>query len=190
LSRFDFIDTTLPGLKVVQRKPLRDARGFLARFYCAETFAAAGCLATVSQINHTLTHRRGTVRGLHFQYPPHAETKLVSCLHGEVFDVAVDLRPESPTFLRWHAERLSAENQRSLLIPVGFAHGFQTLGEDCEMIYLHSAAYHPEAEGALQALDVRLGIDWPLPVAEMSARDEAHAPLQDGWPGLPGLYAS
>ena len=96
-----------------------------------------------------MTASRGTVRGMHFQHPPHAETKFVSCLRGEVFDVAVDLRNGSPTFLHWHAEILSADNHRTLVIPEGFAHGFQTLSDDCEMLYFHTAAYNPEAEGGL-----------------------------------------
>ena len=111
------------------------------------------------QINHTLTGRRGTVRGMHYQRPPHAETKFISCLRGEVFDVAVDLRHDSPTFLRWHAEVLSAENHRTLVVPEGFAHGFQTLAEDCELLYLHTAAFAADSEGALNANDPRPILD-------------------------------
>ena len=126
------------------------------------------------QVNHTLTAKRGTVRGLHFQCPPYAETKLVNCLRGEVFDVAVDLRQGSPTFLQWHAEILTANNHKTLLIPEGFAHGFQTLTEDCELLYFHTAAYQPSAEGGLNAQDPRLDIDWPTTVTELSARDAAY----------------
>ena len=147
MSRFDFIPTPLTGLMLVQRKAIEDHRGFLSRFYCAEEFRAAGIDKPVAQINHTLTRQRGAVRGLHFQHPPHAETKVVSCLKGEILDVAVDLRRDSPTFLHWHGEILSAANRKSLLIPEGYAHGFQTLAEDCELIYLHTSPYHPESEG-------------------------------------------
>ena len=127
----------------------------------------------IAQINHTLTQAAGTIRGLHFQQAPHDEAKFVSCLSGAVFDVAVDLRPDSPTYLQWHGEVLSADNGRSMMIPGGFAHGFQTLTEDCELIYLHDKPYAPEAEGGLNPLDPRLAIDWPLPVSQMSPRDKA-----------------
>lgn len=188
MSRFDFHDTDLPGLRVIQRKPLLDSRGFLARFYCAESFAEAGIPQSISQINHTLTRQSGTLRGMHFQYPPYAEVKMISCIHGEIFDVAIDLRSESPTFLQWRAEILSGENQRSLLIPQGFAHGFQALTNDCELIYLHTAAYYPQAEGAVNAQDPRLNIEWPLPITEMSVRDSSHPLLPEQWVGIPGLY--
>ena len=153
MSRFDFIPMPLAGLLLVQRKATEDQRGFLSRFYCAEEFGEAGFDKPIAQINHTLTCNKGAVRGLHFQHPPHAEAKLVSCLKGEILDVAVDLRCGSSTFLQWHGEILSAANRKSLLIPEGYAHGFQTLTEDCELIYLHTAAYHPEAEGALNVAD-------------------------------------
>ena len=121
---------------------------------------------------------------MHFQWPPHAEIKLVSCIKGAVFDVAVDVRTGSPTFLQWHAEELSAGNRRAMLIPQGFAHGFQTLEEDSELLYLPSAAYAPDAETALNALDARLSIGWPLPVAERSARDAQHAMINAQFRGL------
>jgi dTDP-4-dehydrorhamnose 3,5-epimerase len=139
---------------------------------------------SIVQINHTITHRKGTVRGLHFQYPPYAETKLVSCLRGEIFDIAVDLRHNSSTFLRWHSARLSAENRQSLLIPEGFAHGFQTLSEDCELIYLHTEAYHPESEGALNVLDPRISISWPLAISELSERDRNHDFIEEEFQGI------
>lgn len=174
MSRFDFITTPLSGLLVVQRKAIEDHRGFLSRFYCAEEFREAGISKPVAQINHTLTRQKGAVRGLHYQYPPHAETKLVSCLKGEVFDVAVDLRRDSPTFLQWYGAILSSVNRKSLLIPEGFAHAFQTLTEDCELIYLHTAAYHTDAEGALNVADPKINIAWPLPINDLSERDRNH----------------
>jgi dTDP-4-dehydrorhamnose 3,5-epimerase len=152
--------------------------------FCAEEFASIGWRNPVAQINHTMTHRRGTVRGMHFQYPPYAERKLISCLQGEIWDVAVDLRRDSSTFLHWHGETLSAGNQRSLLIPEGFAHGFQTLTEDCELIYLHSATYQPEVEGALNPADPELAIAWPHPISEMSERDRQHPPLGPDFQGV------
>jgi dTDP-4-dehydrorhamnose 3,5-epimerase len=184
MSRFDFITTPLSGLKLVQRKAIEDSRGFLSRFYCAEEFAENGINRSIVQINHTLTRKKGAVRGLHFQYPPYAETKLVSCLRGEIWDVALDLRSNSATFLQWYGEILSAANRKSMLIPEGFAHGFQTLTEDCELIYLHTAAYHPEAEGALNVTDPKLGIAWPLTITEISEKDRNHKLIEYEFQGI------
>ena len=184
MSRFTITDTTLPGLKRVERHPLADARGFLARLFCAEELAAAGWHAPVAQINQTYTAKRATVRGMHYQMATHVEMKLVTCLRGKIWDVAVDLRAGSPKFLQWHAEELSAENHRALLIPAGFAHGFQTLSEDCELLYLHSAAYAAQAEAGLQPTDPRLAIDWPHPIADLSQRDAGHPLLNAQFEGL------
>lgn len=183
-ERFDILDTPLPGLRILQRKPLRDARGYLERLYCTQELGSVLSGRAIVQINHTLTVRRGTVRGMHYQQPPHAETKFVSCCRGEVFDVAVDLRRDSPTFLRWHAETLSEGNHRTLLIPEGFAHGFQTLTDNCEMLYFHTAAYAPEAERGLNPRDPGLALTWPLPIADMSERDAAQPPLAAGFRGI------
>lgn len=184
MTRFDYIQTPLPGLKLVQRKGTEDHRGFLSRFYCRDEFEAQGMGQAIAQINHTLTHKKGTVRGLHFQYPPHAEAKLVSCLKGEIFDVAVDLRRASPTFLHWHGEVLSAANRKSLFIPEGYAHGFQALSDDCELIYLHTCAYHPESESALNANDPQLAIAWPQAITEISDRDRSHQLLDSNFHGM------
>ena len=184
MSRFDFISTPLPGLLVVQRKAIADHRGFLSRFYCAEEFCEAGISKPVAQINHALTRLRGAVRGMHFQHPPHAESKMVSCIKGEIYDVAVDLRRDSPTFLQWHGEILSAENHKSLLIPEGFAHGLQALIEDCEVIYLHTAHYHPESEGALNVSDPKLAIVWPLPINDLSERDRRTLFIEQNYRGI------
>ena len=172
-SRFDIHDTPLEGLKLIQRKPIGDNRGYFERFFCTEELQALLLGKRITQINHTLTTKRGTVRGMHFQHPPYAETRFVSCLCGEVFDVAVDLRQGSPTLLHWHAETLSADNHKTLVIPEGFAHGFQTLAGDCEMLYFHTAIYQPGAEGGLNAQDPRLAILWPEAITELSARDAA-----------------
>jgi dTDP-4-dehydrorhamnose 3,5-epimerase len=174
----------MAGLKVVQRKPIRDARGFFSRFFCAEEFSQAGLGSTISQINHSYSRRAGTVRGMHFQMPPHAERKFVSCVRGQVFDVAVDVRRDSSTFLNWYGEVLSSENQRSLLIPEGFAHGFQTMTDDCELLYLVSAAYDPIIEMGLNPTDPLLSIKWPLPVAEMSDKDRNSCMLSPDYNGI------
>lgn len=171
MARFTVRDAALDGLKIIERKRSQDERGWFSRFFCREELALFGRNGGVAQINHALTRVPGTVRGLHFQFAPHAECKLVSCIKGRVFDVAVDLRPQSPTYLKWHGEILSADNCLSMLIPAGFAHGFQTLVPDCELLYLHDVPYAPEVEGGLNALDPDLAIDWPLPVAFLSERD-------------------
>lgn len=183
-ARFDILATPIAGLHVLQRKPIGDDRGYLERLFCADELQALVPGKRIEQVNHTLTASCGTVRGLHFQYPPHAETKFVHCLRGEVFDVAVDLRRGSPTFLHWHAEVLGADNHRTFVIPEGFAHGFQALTDDCEMLYFHTAAYRQDAEGGLHPQDLRLAITWPLPVAGLSSRDAAHPLLEANYAGV------
>lgn len=168
----------------MERRPIKDQRGFFSRFFCAEEFGEAGFSKCIAQINHSHTIKKGAVRGLHFQYPPHAEAKIVSCLRGEVFDVAVDIRKGSPTFLKWHGEILSAVNQRSLLIPEGFAHGFQTLTENCELIYLHSAPFHAEAEGGLHVNDPGIGIAWPIAIMDLSERDRSQPFISHDFEGI------
>lgn len=184
MSRFAVTETGIEGLHVVERQRLGDERGFLSRLFCAEELAAAGWHKPIAQINHTWTRIKGTVRGMHFQRPPHAEMKLVSCVRGAVWDVALDLRAGSPTFLQWHAVELSADNARALLIPEGFAHGFQALSEDCELLYLHSAPYAAQAEGGISATDPALAIEWPLPLALQSERDRAFPRLPEDFTGL------
>lgn len=183
-SRFDLVDTSLCGLIVIQRKTIGDRRGYLERLFCEEELRMLIPGKGIAQINRTLTEKCGTVRGMHFQHPPHAETKFVTCLRGEVYDVAVDLRQGSPTFLHWYAEFLSSENHKSFVIPEGFAHGFQTLTDECEMLYFHTAAYRPDAECALHPQDTRLAIRWPLPVSGLSPRDAAHPWLTDEFVGV------
>lgn len=153
-----------------------DQRGFLERMFCREELESIVGGRTIAQINRTLTYAAGTVRGMHYQYPPYAETKIVSCTKGEVYDVAVDLRRGSGTFLRWHAEVLSENNNKTFVIPEGFAHGFQTLTDNCEMIYFHTAPYSSKAEGVVNVIDPRVAIHWPLPISGQSPRDLS-APL-------------
>jgi dTDP-4-dehydrorhamnose 3,5-epimerase len=183
-DRFEMIDTPILGLKVIRRLPIGDERGKLERLFCAEELGALMGGRKIAQVNHTLTAKAGTVRGMHFQHPPHAELKLVSCLRGEVFDVAVDLRRESPTLLRWHAEVLRPDNQKALLIPEGFAHGVQALSDDCELLYFTTAAYAPAAEGGLHPEDPKLAIRWPRPVTGLSPRDGAHRMLGEDFRGI------
>jgi len=184
MSRFAVDDMPLAGLKRVTRQRIGDQRGFLSRLFCADELAGAGWHRPIAQINHTLTAVRGTVRGMHFQRPPHAEMKLVSCIRGEVWDVVVDLREGSATFLRWHAERLSADSGHALLIPEGFAHGFQALTDDVELLYCHSMPHEPAAEGGLHPMDPVLSIAWPLPAANLSPRDGQHKLMDANFRGL------
>jgi dTDP-4-dehydrorhamnose 3,5-epimerase len=183
MSRFIQKKTPIDGLRVIHRQPIGDSRGFLERLFCQETLGGLTQGKSIRQINHTLTKKKGTVRGLHFQYPPHAEVKIVSCLKGVVWDVAVDLRKDSPTFLQYHAVILSEESFESFFIPEGFAHGFQTLTPDCEMLYFHTADYHSDAEGAINALDRRLDIKWPQAITERSERDLNHVMLPENFTG-------
>jgi dTDP-4-dehydrorhamnose 3,5-epimerase len=171
VSRFSITDLPLAGLKLIERQRIGDRRGFLSRLFCAEELAAASWHKPIAQINHTHTALRGTVRGMHYQHPPHAEMKLVTCIQGEVWDVVVDLRAGSPTFMSCHAEILSADNNRALLIPEGFAHGFQALSDNVSLLYCHSAAHSPNAEATLNVKDPSLAINWPLVIIELSLRD-------------------
>jgi len=184
MSRFGLHSTPIHGLQVIERQPIGDARGYLERLFCQETLSSLLQGKTIRQINRTLTQNKGTVRGLHFQYPPHAETKIVSCIKGQVWDVAVDLRRGSSTFLQHHAVLLSEDNHQSYLIPEGFAHGFQTLSPGCEMLYFHTADYNADAEGALNACDPRLAINWPQTISDRSERDKNHAMLTDDFHGM------
>ena len=179
VERFAVKTSKLAGLQVITRQSIVDARGWFERAYCFDTFAQLGIAKTISQINRSFTVQKGSVRGMHFQTEPFAETKFVSCLKGVVFDVAVDLRANSSTFLQWHGEILSADNQRSLLIPEGFAHGFQTLSADCEMLYAHTQKFDPASSSGINPLDPRLAIDWPLPITEMTEMSDGdrHRPM-------------
>ena len=184
MNNFIFHNTNFEGLTIIERKPKVDHRGFLERQYSFESLNKLMKEKPIRQINHTMTQKEGTVRGLHFQYPPYAETKIVSCLKGKVWDVAVDLRCGSSTYLKYHAVVLSEENRLSYLIPEGFAHGFQSLTPNCEMMYLHTAEYEPTAEGALNALDTRLNIKWPAIISVSSSRDLSHDKLTDDFSGI------
>jgi dTDP-4-dehydrorhamnose 3,5-epimerase len=178
--------TALPlrGLILLARNPVEDARGSLQRLYCSDVLSGLGVNKPIVQINLTKTVRRGAIRGMHFQHPPHAETKIVTCLRGRVFDVAVDLRRNSPSFLQWYGEELSPERSNSLVIPEGFAHGFQALSDDCEMLYFHTAAYCAVAEAGVRPTDPALAIAWPLSISEISDRDANHSLLSSDYAGI------
>jgi dTDP-4-dehydrorhamnose 3,5-epimerase len=166
-----FLPTRLAGAFVIELDPHRDERGFFARTFCVQEFEAHGLLGRVTQCSISVTQRRGTVRGLHYQRPPAGEVKLVRCIRGAIHDVIVDLRKDSPTYLKHLAMELSAENRRALYIPEMFAHGFQTLADDAEVLYQMSATYVPELATGVRCDDPALAIQWPLPVSLISDKD-------------------
>ena len=172
-----FTPLPLAGAFRIDLDRREDARGFFARLFCAKEFANYGLTTTWVQCNTSLSRTEGTLRGLHFQRPPMAEVKMVRCLKGAIFDVMVDLRASSPSFGHWTALELTAENRSMAYIPEGFAHGFQTLSPETELLYFHSQVYSPAHEGGLRHDDPRLGIQWPRPVADLSPRDAEHPGL-------------
>lgn len=183
-NKFDVISTEIDDLKVLRRKPIADSRGYLERMFCINDLSGVMAAESIIQINRTHTKQLGAVRGMHYQLQPYAEIKLVTCLKGRVLDVAVDLRANSPTFLKSFSIELTGNNHTTLFIPKGFAHGFQTLTADCEMLYFHTAQYSPDHERGLNALDPLLGIEWPLPVNDRSPRDLAHPMLTANFQGI------
>ena len=170
--------TPLSGLIIVETAPIPDERGSFERLFCRGELTELHPDLHWSQINLSRTRRQGTIRGMHFQQPPFAEAKLIRCLRGRVFDVAVDLREGSPTFLHWHAVELVEDEAQQVYIPEGFAHGFQTLTQDVELLYMHTMPWSREHEGRLRYDDPQLAIDWPLPAAQVSDKDGT-APLLD-----------
>ncbi len=174
-----FTKTDLAGAWLVEPEPARDTRGWFARTFCEREFGAHGLETRFPQHSTSQNVQRGTLRGMHFQRAPHAEVKLVRCLKGAIWDVIIDLNPDSPTYRRWQGFELSAENMRQLYIPKGFAHGFQTLKDDCQIGYLISEFYAPDAAAGVRWDDSAFAIEWPLPVSEISDKDRA-------WPDFAG----
>tara|TARA_B110000858_G_scaffold193455_1_gene245975 strand:+ start:2332 stop:2892 length:561 start_codon:yes stop_codon:yes gene_type:complete len=184
MSNFILNGTPLKNLQTITHQNSKDSRGYLYRLFCQTTLNNLLKEKIIRQVNRTLTKKKGAVRGLHFQYPPSAETKIISCIRGKAWDVAVDLRKGSSTFLHYHAELLTDDNCRSYLIPEGFAHGFQTLTSDCEMLYFHTSDYNKDLEGVVNAADPMIGINWPQPITERSERDSNHPMLSDDFQGI------
>ncbi|MHB1145446.1 MAG: dTDP-4-dehydrorhamnose 3,5-epimerase [Thiobacillus sp.] len=180
----NLVETSISGVWVMGSSAFQDNRGAFSRLFCSRELQAIVGSRTIVQINHSMTHGVGAVRGLHFQNPPHAEMKIVRCLKGRVFDVVVDLRQGSPTFLEWTAVELTPENHLAFAIPEGCAHGFQVLEEGSELLYLHTAFYTPDAEGAVRFDDPRIGVNWPLTPADLSARDLSHPHLKEDFKGI------
>jgi len=176
--------TPIKGVMVAETSRFTDERGAFARLFCEHDLAPALDGRHIVQVNHSLTRKTGTVRGMHFQHAPHAEMKMVRCLKGRVWDVAVDLRKDSPSFLNWHAVELSAMNDLMMIIPEGCAHGFQVLEAESELLYLHTAFYVPESEGGVRHDDPALSISWPLDVTDLSERDQAHPLIDEDFCGV------
>jgi dTDP-4-dehydrorhamnose 3,5-epimerase len=165
----------LPGLAIAHSTARMDHRGAFMRMFCATSLLPILGNRQIAQINHSRTIEKGAVRGMHFQKAPHAEMKLIRCLKGAVYDVAVDIRPESATYLRHYSIELAAGDGKLFVIPEGFAHGFQTLTADTELLYLHTHHYEPQSEDGLLFDDPVLAISWPLPVSDISERDRQHS---------------
>lgn len=175
--RFD--ETRLRDAWLIEAVPAYDQRGFFARTFCAQEYAERGLTTWFVQNSTSYSKQRGTIRGMHFQRAPHGEVKVVSCLRGAIWDVIIDLRPESPTYLRWQGFELTAENRRQLYVPEGFAHGFQTLHDDTEVGYLISVFYTPLAASGVRYDDPTFAIKWPLPLTAISEKDRT-------WPNFIG----
>jgi dTDP-4-dehydrorhamnose 3,5-epimerase len=184
MGRLTFHPTLLGGLFEVETQPLGDDRGSFVRLFCDEEFAAIRSGLHFTQVNLSRTGPRGSIRGLHFQRPPHAESKLIRCVRGRVLDVAVDVRIGSSTWLHWHAVELSEDNERMLYIPEGFAHGFQSLTDEAHLLYMHTASWTTGFEGQLRFDDPLVGVTWPLPVTTVSARDLAAPTVGHGFEGV------
>lgn len=180
----NLVETILPGVWVIESTAFQDNRGAFSRLFCSRELQAIVGPRGIVQINHSMTHGVGAVRGLHVQNPPHTEMKIVRCLKGRVFDVAVDLRQGSTSFLKWTAVELTPENRFAFVIPEGCAHGFQVLEEDSELLYLHTAFYTPDAEGAVRFDDPSIGVNWPLTPTDLSARDLSHPHLKEDFKGI------
>ena len=169
---------------MVLRKPIGDIRGSFQRIFCEQEFFKGMPNLHIKQVNLSYTKGVGTIRGFHFQYPPFSEIKIISCIKGRVFDVAVDLRTNSKTFLNWFGIELSAENFKSLIIPEGFAHGFQTLTDDCELLYMHTNYFNADAEGGVHFQDPKISVKWPLPSLNISIRDQSHSFIDSNFKGI------
>ena len=176
--------TSILGVYIVETTSFKDQRGAFYRAFCDQELASLLQRRTICQINVSRTEAAGAIRGLHFQHPPYAEMKLVRCLQGRVWDVAVDLRKGSQTFLQWHTEELSADNDRMMVIPEGCAHGFQVLDAGSELFYLHTAHYEPKSEGGVRFDDPAIEIEWPLTVTDISQRDSFHPFLTEDFGGI------
>lgn len=183
MNRFNFTKTSLEGVFIVEPKPIHDERGYFERYFCAQDFKEIGILKPITQINHSKTIGKGSVRGIHYQTPPFCETKIVRCLKGVIYDIAVDLRTDSPTFLQYFSTELSEKNGKYLVIPDGFGHAFQTLNDEAEILYLTTEPFNPQADSSLNPLDPTINIQWKLKIGNISQKDK-NAPFTNAFKGL------
>lgn len=179
-----FKETPLIGAYIIELQPFSDDRGWFARTFCKNEFREIGHDQEFVQFNHSVTLKKGTIRGLHFQVPPYSEIKLIRCIRGCVYDVIIDIRENSPTFLQYVAVELSEKNMLSIYIPQGFAHGFQTLEDNSQLIYHHTAYYTPGHEAGLRYNDPAIGINWPLPVSVITEKDLNHFLINNSFKGI------
>lgn len=184
MDKLTIIDTSIKDLYVVKTDPFIDQRGSFVRWFCEDELTEILGNRRIKNVNFSLSMKKGSIRGMHFQYSPHAEMKLVRCIKGKVFDVAVDLRMNSPTYLCWEGIELSDENMKLFIIPEGFAHGFQTLENNVEMLYLHTEDYNKNCEGAIRYNDPAINIQWPCSVTEISEKDAMHPLINSMFKGL------
>jgi len=174
----------IAGAYLIELTRSSDERGSFVRVFCAREFETIGLRKSIVQINRSFSRTRGTLRGMHYQLAPHTETKLVSCLHGSVYDVLLDLRKGSPSFLQWHAETLQEGDDQMVSVPEGVAHGFLTLADKAELLYFHTDFYSPSHEAGVRYNDPRVGIRWPQDPTEISARDAGHQLLSEDFEGI------
>ena len=179
-----FKNTKIDGVFVIEPEPFKDHRGMFARVYCSNEIKEIGHNKPIVNINHSATTHKGSIRGMHYQNPPKAEIKIIKCIKGSILDVAIDLRKGSPTFLQYYSEILSAENMRMLYVPEGFAHGFQSLEDNIEMIYYTTEFYSPEYEGGVSYNDPKISIEWPIEVTDISEKDKNLKLLDDEFKGI------
>ena len=179
-----FTETTLQGSYTIELEPFMDERGWFARYFCKDEFMQIGHTREWLQMNHSTTNKKGSIRGMHYQLSPFSEIKLVRCIAGSVFDVIVDLRRDSKTFLQWFGAELSSSNKKMMYIPEGFAHGFQCLTDNCELLYHHTEYYKPGVEAGIKYDDSKISVAWPLPVTMISERDRSHAYLTENFKGI------
>ncbi len=179
-----FQQTPINGLHIIECQPFSDHRGSFSRIFCKQELQEINHHEEVVQINHSITETKGAVRGMHYQVPPHAEVKIVRCIRGAVFDVVVDVRAGSKTFLQWFGSDLTRENNRAIYVPKGFAHGFQVLEAGSELLYFHTGYYNPDHEGGLIFNDPLVGIKWPLEPTDVSSRDKSHKYIEPTFKGI------
>jgi dTDP-4-dehydrorhamnose 3,5-epimerase len=179
-----FTETYLKGSFIIEPTVFQDERGLFERLFCENEIKNINHYKKLVQINYSFTKKAGVIRGMHYQNPPKAEAKIVRCLRGSVYDVIIDLRKGSDTIFNWKGQTLSSDNKSMIYIPEGFAHGFQTLEEDCELLYFHTEFYSPEYQDAILYNDPKIGIKWPIAVSEISEKDKSHSRIAKSYKGI------